>query len=153
MLTVSQEPSQKRLNPEVFNIFGAAACYRQAKVGSSHDDAHPDNTTLHSGKTYSFFLLHVRRFVLHLLLQRRGAAATAWAPRPSTCKNQQTAPRASTWVRPDISSQQTGKIYLFRCESAEFFFSCCDDVVAAATTWTPRSSTCKNQRAAPWASA
>ena len=41
--------SQERLNPEVAIIFGAAARYRQATVGSSHDDAHPDNLTLHTG--------------------------------------------------------------------------------------------------------
>jgi len=35
--------SQERLNPEVANILGVAARYRRATVGSSHDDAHPDN--------------------------------------------------------------------------------------------------------------
>jgi hypothetical protein len=34
--------TQERWNPEVANIFGAAARYRRATVGSSHDDAHPD---------------------------------------------------------------------------------------------------------------
>jgi hypothetical protein len=33
------------------------------------------------------------------------------------------------------------------------FFSCCGSVAAVATTWAPRSSTCKKQRAAPRASA
>jgi hypothetical protein len=42
--------TQERLNPEVAIIFGAAARYRRAKVGSSHDDAHPDNSTLHTGE-------------------------------------------------------------------------------------------------------
>ena len=30
-------------------ILGTAACYRRATVGSSHDDVHPDNPTLHPG--------------------------------------------------------------------------------------------------------
>jgi hypothetical protein len=37
-------------NPEVASIFDAAARYRRATVGSFHDDAHPDNSTLHMGK-------------------------------------------------------------------------------------------------------
>jgi hypothetical protein len=41
--------TQGRWNPEVAIIYGAAARYRQATVGSSHDDAHPDNSTLHTG--------------------------------------------------------------------------------------------------------
>ena len=41
--------TQERWNPEVAIIFGAAARYRRATVGSSHDDAHPDNSTLHTG--------------------------------------------------------------------------------------------------------
>jgi hypothetical protein len=40
---------QERWNPEVVIILGTAACYRRATVGSSHDDAHPDNPTLHTG--------------------------------------------------------------------------------------------------------
>ena len=40
---------QERWNPEVVIIFGTAARYRRATVGSSHDDAHPDNSTLHTG--------------------------------------------------------------------------------------------------------
>ena len=36
-------------NPEVAIIFGAAARYRRTTVDSSHDDAHPDNATLHTG--------------------------------------------------------------------------------------------------------
>ena len=40
---------QERWNPEVAIILGTAACYRQATVGSSHDDVHPDNQTLHTG--------------------------------------------------------------------------------------------------------
>jgi hypothetical protein len=38
--------TQERLNPEVANIFSAAARYHQATVGSSHDDAYPDNSAL-----------------------------------------------------------------------------------------------------------
>jgi hypothetical protein len=83
-----------RWKPEVVNMFGAAASYRRATAGRSHDDAHPDNSTLHKGK-----------------------------------------------------------FALFRCTSAELFFSCCDSVAAAATTWAPRPSTCEKQRAAPRASA
>jgi hypothetical protein len=41
--------TQERWNPEVAIIFGAAARYRRATVGSSHEDAHPDNLTLHTG--------------------------------------------------------------------------------------------------------
>jgi hypothetical protein len=41
--------TQERWNPEVATIFGAAAFYRRATVGSSHDDAHPDNSALHTG--------------------------------------------------------------------------------------------------------
>jgi hypothetical protein len=41
--------TQRRFNPEVAIIFGAAAPYRRDTVGSSHDDAHPDNSTLHTG--------------------------------------------------------------------------------------------------------
>jgi hypothetical protein len=41
--------TQESWNPEVAIIFGAAARYRRATVGSSHDDAHPDNSTLHTG--------------------------------------------------------------------------------------------------------
>jgi hypothetical protein len=40
--------TQERWNPEVAIIFSAAAHYRRATVGSSHDDAHPDNSTLHT---------------------------------------------------------------------------------------------------------
>ena len=40
---------QERWNPEVAIILGTAACYRRATVGSSHDDVHPDNPTLHTG--------------------------------------------------------------------------------------------------------
>jgi hypothetical protein len=36
-------------NPEVAIIFGSAARYLRATVGSSHDDAIPDNKTLHTG--------------------------------------------------------------------------------------------------------
>ena len=42
--------TQERWNPEVAIIFGAAARYRRATVGSSHDGAHPDNSTLHTGR-------------------------------------------------------------------------------------------------------
>jgi hypothetical protein len=41
-------------NQVLFNIFGAAARYRRASVGSSHNDAHPDNSTLHTAK-FTFF--------------------------------------------------------------------------------------------------
>jgi hypothetical protein len=79
--------AEERWNPEVVNIFGAAARYRRATVVSSHDDAHLDSATLNMGKIYSF-PLHISRFVLLLLRQRRGAAAATWAPRPNTCEKQ-----------------------------------------------------------------
>jgi hypothetical protein len=41
--------AQERQNPEVAIIFGTAARYRRAKIGSYHDDAHPDNSALHTG--------------------------------------------------------------------------------------------------------
>jgi len=41
--------TQERWNPEVVIMFGTAARYRRAIVGSSYDDAHPDNPTLHTG--------------------------------------------------------------------------------------------------------
>jgi hypothetical protein len=41
--------TQERWNPEVAIIFGAAARYRRATVGSSHFDAHLDNLKLHTG--------------------------------------------------------------------------------------------------------
>jgi hypothetical protein len=41
--------TQELWNPEVAIIFGAAARYRRDTVGSGHDDAHPDNKTLHTG--------------------------------------------------------------------------------------------------------
>jgi hypothetical protein len=69
-----------RWNPEVVNIFGAAARYQRATVGSSHDDACPDNLALKTGKNYSF-PLDMSIFVLLMLRQRRGAAGTTWAPR------------------------------------------------------------------------
>jgi hypothetical protein len=40
---------QERLNPEVVILFGAAARYRRAAVGSSHDNAIPDYLALHTG--------------------------------------------------------------------------------------------------------
>jgi hypothetical protein len=41
--------TQERWNPEVAIIFGAAARYRWATAGSSHDDAHPDDSALYTG--------------------------------------------------------------------------------------------------------
>jgi hypothetical protein len=63
-------------------------------MGSSHDDAHPDNSALHTAKMYSF-PLHIRRFNLFLLRQRRGAAAATLAPRSSNRKKTTAAPRTS----------------------------------------------------------
>jgi hypothetical protein len=45
-----------------------------------------------NGKAYSF-PVHISRFVLVLLRQRRGAAATTWAPSSSSYKNNK--PQAS----------------------------------------------------------
>jgi hypothetical protein len=42
--------TQGRWNPEIAITFGEAARYRWATAGSSHDDAHPDNSTLHAGR-------------------------------------------------------------------------------------------------------
>jgi hypothetical protein len=76
-------------------MFGATDRYRRrATLGRSHDDAHPDNSTLHTGKIYSL-PLHISRYSLLLLRQRRSTAATTWAPRSSTCKKKQAAPRES----------------------------------------------------------
>jgi hypothetical protein len=41
--------TQDRWNPEVAIIIGAAARLHQTTVGSSHDGAHPDNSTLRKG--------------------------------------------------------------------------------------------------------
>jgi hypothetical protein len=76
------------LNPEVVNIFGLAARYCRDTVDSSHDDAQPDNSSLHTGKNY-YFPLHISRVVLLLLRQRRGTTgiapgATAKYPRRTT---------------------------------------------------------------------
>jgi hypothetical protein len=90
----SWQRTQERWNPELVNIFGVAARFRRATVGSSHDDAHPGNSTQHTGKIYSFSL-HISRFVLLLLVKRRGAAATTWALRPGTCEKQQAPPQAA----------------------------------------------------------
>jgi hypothetical protein len=68
--------TQERWNPEVANIFGAAARYCRATVGSSHDDTHPDNSALHTGKIFSL-PLNISRFVLILLRKHGGAAETA----------------------------------------------------------------------------
>jgi hypothetical protein len=51
---------------------------RRTTVFSSDDDARPDNSTLYAGQVYSF-PLQISRFVLLLLRQRRGAAATSLA--------------------------------------------------------------------------
>jgi hypothetical protein len=77
--------TQVHWNPELVKIFGAEARYRWATVGSSNDDAPPDNSALHTGKINSFSL-HISRVVHLLLRQRRGAAATTWTSRSSTCK-------------------------------------------------------------------
>jgi hypothetical protein len=85
--------AQERWNPKFVNVFRAAARYRRAAVGSSHDDAHPDNSMLHTVKVYSL-PLRVSRVALLLMRQRRGAAATTWAPRSRTSKKKRAAPRA-----------------------------------------------------------
>jgi hypothetical protein len=102
-------------------MFGAAARYCRAKVGSSHDDAHPDNSEKHTGKIYSS-PLHVSRFVLLLLRQRRGAATTTWAPRSDTCEKQRATPRASASAPPDNSALQTDKIDSFPLHSSRVVF-------------------------------
>jgi hypothetical protein len=42
--------TQERWNPEVAIIFGAAARYHRPKFGNSHYGAHPDDSTLHTGR-------------------------------------------------------------------------------------------------------
>jgi hypothetical protein len=86
--------AQERWILELIKIFGAAARYRRATVGSSRNDTHPDYSMLHAGRIYYFSLL-IGGFVLLLLRQRRGAAATSLEPRSSTCEKQQAAPQAS----------------------------------------------------------
>ena len=39
--------TQEHLNLELVSIFGLAARYRRAAVDSSHNDAHPNSSTLH----------------------------------------------------------------------------------------------------------
>ena len=73
MLYVEWLCTQKRWNPDVFNIFGEVARYYRATADSSHDDTHSDNSTLHAGKIYSA-PLHISRVALLLLRQDRGAA-------------------------------------------------------------------------------
>jgi len=65
--------------PEVATILGAAARYRRAAIGSSRNDAHPDNSALYAGAVRShtgfveslFFILsrtgHGRSKVLEML--------------------------------------------------------------------------------------
>jgi hypothetical protein len=65
--------TQERWNPEVAIIFGAVARYRLAKAGNCHNDAHPDNSKIHTGKIHSV-PLHIYRIILLLLRERRGAA-------------------------------------------------------------------------------
>jgi hypothetical protein len=59
--------TQERRKSEVVIIFGTEARYRRATVDSSHDDAHPDNSTLHMGTVCphtgfveSFYLISFR---------------------------------------------------------------------------------------------
>jgi hypothetical protein len=59
--------TQERWNPQVAITFGTAARYRRATFGSSHDDAHPDNSTLytravrpHSGFVENLFFVSPR---------------------------------------------------------------------------------------------
>jgi hypothetical protein len=58
--------TQKRLNPEVAITFGTAARYRRAEVGSSHDDAHPENLTLrpHFGFVEKVFIILFRKAIV-----------------------------------------------------------------------------------------
>jgi hypothetical protein len=58
------------LEPGTRQQFGAAARYRRATLGRTHDDVHPDNSTLHTGNIY-YFPLRISRFYLLLLRQSR----------------------------------------------------------------------------------
>jgi hypothetical protein len=79
---------QKRLNPEVTILFGAATRYRRATVGSSHDDAHPDNSTLitgavrpHTGFVGGLFFISPRtgHGSFHVLEMLPAFSCTSWA--------------------------------------------------------------------------
>jgi hypothetical protein len=64
-----------RRNSEVAIIFGAAAHYRRAPVGSSHDDAHPDSSALHTGKIRSAPLRIGLETTIKYLRRKTSAAA------------------------------------------------------------------------------
>jgi hypothetical protein len=49
MFSVDWLYTRERWNPEVVIIFGAAARYHRDTVGRNHDDAHLDNSALHTG--------------------------------------------------------------------------------------------------------
>jgi hypothetical protein len=116
----------RALNPEVAIIFGAAASYRRAGVGSFHDDAHADNLALHTGKVYSFPLLIKRKTTSCAAgiglgttikyprrttgaaagnglgatpIYLRAAAGNGRAQRSSTFGAQRAPPRATAWAQ------------------------------------------------------
>jgi hypothetical protein len=85
----------KALEPDVVNIFGAAARYRRATVGSSHDDAHPDNSTLHTNKFILFRCKSSELFFSCCDRQRRGATDNDLGTTINYLRQQRAAPRAS----------------------------------------------------------
>jgi hypothetical protein len=108
--------TRERLNPEVVNIFGAAARCRRASVGRSHDGMHPDNSTLHTGKNLLFSAVHqqscsppaataTRRrgselgtTIKYLRKQRAAPRASASAPRLRTRDAQRAPPQTAAWA-------------------------------------------------------
>jgi hypothetical protein len=86
---IEWQSTQERLNPEVAIICGSAARCRRAAVGCSHDDAHPDKSTLHTGAVRSQLLLggghllHIIPYGPRLFANFRNAASFfarfAWA--------------------------------------------------------------------------
>jgi hypothetical protein len=118
----------------------------RATVGSSHDDARPDNSTLHTGNIY-LFSLHISRFVLLLLRQRRGAAAAG-----TTIKYL----RKTTSGTVDIGLGTTPNYLRGAASNGRAQRSSTFDAQRAPpwlTAWAPRSITCTAQQAAPRESA
>jgi hypothetical protein len=72
--------TKEHFNPEIAILCGAAARYRRAKVGSSHDDSYPDNLPLRSRRRLSpLRFLEILYFILpckgHGVASARNAAS------------------------------------------------------------------------------
>jgi hypothetical protein len=159
--------TQERWDPEVVNIFGAAARYSLAKVCSSHDDAHPDNSTQHAGKICSS-PLHICRAGFLLLWKRRGAAGNDMGTKikylrqtasgnagiglGTTAKYlRHTTSAAAGYGLDTTANYLPGAAGNGRAQRS----STCDALRAPprSTAWARRSSTCDINRAAPRATA